>query len=236
MVRTHLPVFLGAAFSLGLAAVLAADRAGESTKYPLMANVKSGARSDVSVTLDVGGDLLVKDEKAADVKVPMSVAAKFGYHEQILAWPADRSAPSRSLRQYTEARATLKRKNGQERELPADSRMVVVELAGDGCGASGLDQPLTRDQFDLVGDVVGNTLAIDRLLPNRELAEGEGWDHDGEAIGAFLGMDRVAMCDVRSVVTGEENRQVKIRMGGTVHGTVDGAAAEMELRRRIFMT
>jgi hypothetical protein len=43
-------------------------------------------------------------------------------------------------------------------------------------------------------------------------------------------MDRVAMCDVRSVVTGEENRQVKIRMGGTVHGTVDGAAAEMELR------
>ena len=230
MVRTHLPVFLGAAFSLGLAAVLAADRASESIKYPLMANVKSGARTDVSVTLDVGGDLLVKNEQAAEVKVPMSVAAKFGYHEQILAWAAGLSTPSRSLRQYSEARATLRRENGQERELPADRRVVVVELAGDGCGASGLDRPLTRDEFDLVGDVVGNTLAIDRLLPNRELGEGEGWNHDDEAIGAFLGMDRVAMCDVRSVVTGEENRQVKIRMGGTVHGTVDGAAAEMELR------
>jgi hypothetical protein len=43
-------------------------------------------------------------------------------------------------------------------------------------------------------------------------------------------MDRVAMCEVRSVVTGEENGQVKVRMGGAVHGTVDGAATELELR------
>jgi hypothetical protein len=46
----------------------------------------------------------------------------------------------------------------------------------------------------------------------------------------LLGMDHVAICDVRSVVTGEDQRQVQIRMAGTVHGTVDGAATEMELR------
>ena len=167
MVRSRLLVFLGAAFFLGLAAVLAADGANEGPKFPLVANVKSGVTTDVSVTLEVGGDLLVKSGNAAEVKVPMSVAARFGYREQILAWPANLAEPSRSLRKYSEAHATLKRENGEERELPADRRVIVAELAADGYGMSGLDQPLSRDQFDLVGDVVGNTLAIDRLLPNR---------------------------------------------------------------------
>jgi hypothetical protein len=230
MVRTRLTIVLCAASFLGLAAVWGAEATTNATKYALMSKAAPGARADVEVTLDVGGDLMVRGDGEAEVKLPMSVAARFAYQEQLLAWSADGSAPSRSLRRYSEAHADIKRDSGEQRDLPADRRVVVAELNGGDCGLCCLDQPLTREQFDLIGDVVGNTLAVDRLLPNRSLAEGEGWDHDAASIGALLGMDHVAACEVRSVVTGEENRQVKIRMGGTVHGTIDGAASELELR------
>jgi hypothetical protein len=46
----------------------------------------------------------------------------------------------------------------------------------------------------------------------------------------LLAMDHLAVCDVSSVATKLTNREVQIRMAGTVDGTVDGAPTEMELR------
>jgi len=224
-------IYLTALLSINLVVATVGEAAESATAFPLIAETAGGARAQITVTLDVGGDLIVAGEGgAADVRVPMSVAAQLDYVEQILAWPGDSAAPARSLRRYGDARATIKtQERGEERTLPEDRRVIAAALGDRGAALSGLDQPLTREQFDLLA-VVGNTLAIDRLLPNKEVKEGAGWDHDPATIGDLLGMDHVAVCDVRSVVTGEENRQVKIRLGGTVHGTVDGAATEMELR------
>lgn len=231
MMRIHLTAALGV--NLVVAGILGAAEADSksSTAYPLFAEAKAGARAEVAVTLEVGGELIVPGEgEAADAQLPMSVDARLDYVEHLLAWPGESTTPARSLRRYNEARATIKtQEQGVERELPEDRRVVAAALGENGAALAGLEHPLSRDQFDLLA-VVGNTLAIDRLLPNKEAKEGDGWDHDPATIGDLLGMDHVAVCDVRSVVTGEENRQVKIRLGGTVHGTVEGAATEMELR------
>lgn len=198
--------------------------------FPLMAKRQAGDQAEVTVSLEVGGEIVVADDKGREKRLPMSVVAKCGYREQLLAWPAEAAEPARSLRRYSEALATIKGEDrGTDLSLPEDVGMIVAELAPEGAALAGLDQPLSREQFDLV-NIVGNTLAIDRLLPNKTIAESDGWDHDASAIGPLLGMDHVAVCEVRSVVTGEESRQVKIRLAGTVHGTVDGAATEMELR------
>lgn len=205
----------------------AADPAGG---FSLTARRQTGDEVQVTASLEVGGEIVVADDKGREQRLPMSVVAKLAYREQLLAWPAEATEPARSLRYYSEVQATIKAKDeGVDRSLPEEMRMIVAELAPEGAALAGLDQPLSREQFDLL-DVVGNTLAIDRLLPNRTISESEGWDHDGATFGSLLGMDHVAVCDVRSVVTGEENRQVKIRLAGTVHGTVEGAASEVELR------
>jgi hypothetical protein len=201
-----------------------------SAGYPLIAKRQAGDQTEVTVSLDVGGEIVVADVKGREKRLPMSVAAKTAYREHLLAWPEEATDPARSLRHYREAQATIKGEDrGIDLNLPEDVRTIVAELAPEGAALAGLDQPLTREQFDLV-NIVGNTLVIDRLLPNETIAESEGWDHDAAAMGLLLGMDHVAVCEVRSVVTGEESRQVKIRLAGTVHGTVDGAATEMELR------
>jgi hypothetical protein len=68
----------------------------------------SGDAADVSLTLEVGGDLLVSGKDGAETALPLSVAAKLAYREQILVWSGNPAKPARSLRQYSEAGATLK--------------------------------------------------------------------------------------------------------------------------------
>jgi hypothetical protein len=224
-------IALVALIALGWCTAARFVRAAEAPAFDLTARLKPGDAAQVTATLDVGGDLMLPAQRDAEAsELPLSVTAKFTYEEQILAWSADAATPARSLRRYSEAGATIKTdKSGAERTLPEGRWLVVAELADDGFAMHGLPSPLTREEFDLI-DVEGNTLAIDRLLPGKLLREGEGWDHDAATIGALLGMDHVAVCDVRSVVTGEEARHVQIRMAGTVHGTIDGAASEVELR------
>ena len=89
--------------------------------------------------------------------------------------------------------------------------------------------PLTREQLDLI-DVVGNSLLIDRLLPGDLVANGESWAHDASVIGPLLTLDTVAACEVKSVLDEYNASFAKIRLAGTVHGTADGAATELEVR------
>jgi hypothetical protein len=235
MRRIQLAVAGGVCFLAALAAI-GADKSGDNPvakpTYRLEAVRKPGDRSEVAITLTVGGDVIYPGGKdgAAPTKLPLSVDAKLEYREQLIAWNPDPAQPSRSIRRYSAAQATIKtEEKGLDRSLPDDRQLIVAELAPDGPAIAGIDDPLTRDQFDLL-DVPANTLAIDRLLPNREVREGEYWDHDADVMGPLLGMDHVAVCEVRSVVTGQENGQVKIRLAGAVQGTVEGAATEMTLR------
>jgi hypothetical protein len=214
-----------------LAAALKAEE--KAVAYRLAPRLESGDAAHVTVSLEVGGELILPEKEgkeSKETKAPMSVSATMAYDEQFIAWWADPKMASRSLRRYSEARATLKTaEKGDTRELPESERLIVAKAIDNIAILNSLERPLSRQQYDLI-DVVGNSLILDRLLPNREIKEGEGWDHDAEAVAALLGMDHVAVCEVRSVVTGEENRQVQIRLSGTVHGTVEGAASEMDLR------
>ena len=223
---------LFAAISLAVAVALSSVALAEpGVAYDLTTGAKSGDVIHVDATMEVGGDLFATDAEGKEAKLATSVVAKLDYDERLLDWSPYVEKPARSLRHYHNAKATLKTDEiGVDRQLAKEDRLIVVDVAADGTSAlNGIDQTLTRDEFDLV-NVIGNTVLLERMLPGRSLKESEGWDHDAQTIGGLVGMDNVAVCEVRSVVTGMENRQVQIRLAGVVHGTVDGAASEMDLR------
>ncbi|MEM8945891.1 MAG: hypothetical protein AAGD11_12005 [Planctomycetota bacterium] len=214
---------------LALARLLSANVAADEAKYLLEAKLVPGDTTEVSVALKLGGEMLLTNEDG-EQQLPMDVEGQLRYTEQMVTWSDDSSQPARSLRDYTLAEAKIQiEKGGLRRELPSAKRSIAAELRNGRSALASVDKPLTRDQFDLI-NVVGNTLALNRLLPGNELAEGASWDHDAATIGALLGMDNVAVCEVSSMITGCEHRQVQIRMAGTVHGTIDGAPTEMDLR------
>ena len=212
-----------------LIGVAGPSSAAEKATYLLAADLSKGDTSSVYVTLEVGGDMLVSDE-TGEKKFPLTVSGEQRYAEQLLAWSADSAVVTRSLRDYQSATAKIQvDEGGLLRELPAAKRLIVTEIRDGRAAIVGNDVPLTRDQYDLV-NVVGNSLALNRLLPGREMGEGDSWDHEASTIGALLGMDHVAVCEVQSVVTGTKHQQVQIRLAGTVHGTIDGAPTEIQLR------
>jgi hypothetical protein len=199
--------------------------------YPLVARHVEGESSEATLNLEVGGETIVATKSDQPDRRPMSVVAEFKFQEQLLKWSNDPTTPARSLRRYSTAQATLKTgTEGVDLTLPKDRRDAIVELGPAGIAIAAVTGPLAREEFELIGNVPADPLAIDRLLPQREVKQGESWDHTAEAIGPLLGMDHVASCEVRSVVTGEENRQVQIRLAGVVQGAVDGAPTEMNLR------
>lgn len=212
-----------------LTCLTAPATAADEPTYLLAAELAEGDSSTVEVTVEAGGDIVYYDS-AEDPKYPFSTTAELNYTEQIIRWSANSKQPARSIRKYQQATVKIQKDDGGvQRDLPEAKRSILVELRDGQAAFAGAESPLTRDQYDLV-NAVGNTLAINRLLPGRELAESESWDHDAETIGALLDMDNVAVCEVRSVVTGCTHHQVQIRLAGTVHGTVDGAPTEMQLR------
>ncbi|RIK73354.1 MAG: hypothetical protein DCC67_18000 [Planctomycetota bacterium] len=217
----------------GVARAKAAAPAADGASGPgfrLSSALKPGHAATVSASLELGGELLARDKEGQESRLPLSVAAKLNYEEQLVAWWADAGMSSRSIRRYRHAAATIKTPEKSDAlELSPESRLIVARTTADSATLNGLNGPLTRREYDLL-DVVGSSLVIDRLLPDKELKEGEGWEHDAATMGALLDMDHVAICEVRSIVTGQSNRQVQIRMAGAVHGTVEGSASEMDLR------
>ncbi len=222
-------VLMWASVSARAAEPSGSARAAEPSGYLLQADLSAGDVSEVTVTLEVGGESLYGEEGGVE-KEPLSVSGKFRYTEQLLKWSDETSGANRSLRHYRSATATIqKEKAGMKQALAESAAMVVAEIRAGKTVLNGAAGPLTRGQYDLI-NLPGNTLALNHLLPGRSLEEGESWDHEAATIGALLGMDHVAVCEVRSVVTGDKNNQVQIRMAGTVHGTIDGAPTEMHLR------
>jgi hypothetical protein len=209
--------------------------AGES--IDLTPDVPPDTLSHVTVHLEVGGNNLVRPDAekgatSADQKLPMSVSATLAYDERSITsfseTPAD-GVPL-ALRSYERAEATIKvDEAGRSPRLADDRKLIVVEQAIERPLLYCPDGPLSREQLDLI-DVIGNTVAIDRLLPARPVAEGDSWANDASVIGPLLTFDSVAVCEVQSVLESFNANFAKIRLAGTVHGTEDGAAAQQEIR------
>jgi len=221
-------------FTLALALIAVATSSSHSSgkeveKYLLKSRLSPGDIARVSLKLELGGDMIFREESETE-RLPVSVTGRLIYQQQIIAWSADSAGVARSLRNYQTASANIKvDKKNAERTLPKKKCTVIAEVRNGRSSLVPSSGQLTRKQYDLI-NVTGNSLTIDRLLPGREVAEGESWDHDKNVLGAMLGMDHVAVCEVSSVVTGQSHQQVQIRMDGTVHGTIDGASTEIDLR------
>ncbi len=102
---------------IGLVTLLAAGSAFGSEKFDLRPAVAVGATSEVSIEVEIGGDLLVKPQFRAMVNLPpgakleeqklsMTVKGAFAYDEQILGVDAGR--PATSVRMYRQAQADMK--------------------------------------------------------------------------------------------------------------------------------
>ncbi|MEO0531608.1 MAG: hypothetical protein AAF266_13685 [Planctomycetota bacterium] len=114
-------------------------------------------------------------------------------------------------------------------ELPATGQLLVAEDKDRGALVAAVAEPLSRTQLDAV-QLAADPLDIDAMLPDSPVRDGATWKVEREAIGRILRIEADTLCDVVAIVSDVTPTHVRLRFAGPVHGIVDGATTEIELR------
>ncbi len=200
-------------------------------KVTLSATPAAGDIRVVSVTLKVGGDLLLPENKATK-KLKMSVEAHHQYDERLIELEG---AQRHALRHYQQATAKLKIDNGQiEPTLNDAHRLIAVETTQDSSTLFSPRTPLSRDELDLL-EVPGNSVLVDLLLPTEAVEVGETWKPEMQLWGPLLGLEKISASDVECRLAKVTAEQATVEGSGHIDGAVDGVASEIEVKLRILV-
>ncbi len=204
-------------------------RCGEaSQQYLLRAEPEVNQVRTVKAVLEVRGTLKLNADGKQVTSLPLKVRGDLLYRERIL--ELGDQAVRRDARYYETARASIQVGEGnRENLLRENRRLVVAQSAPEETHLFSPHGPLTRDELELI-DVHGNSLLLDQLLPDREVASGETWNHADELVAGLFGLDVVHTNETKSTLRKVDDGVAVIDMQGTVRGAVAGVSSDMELK------
>ena len=188
----------------------------------------------VEALLEVEGHLKVAETVTPEGRktppLKLSAKAALSYDEKSLAVPGASEGVRRSVRFYDKAEATIRIGSSDVRPVLRDQRRLIgVEATG---AKTTLFCPrgiLTREELDLV-DPPGNSLVLDRLLPEKPVAVGERWKHPDEVLAAICGLEEVSSSDVTSRLVAVDDGTARMEMAGRLAGEVTGLATKIEVK------
>ncbi|MGQ9574112.1 MAG: hypothetical protein ACUVUC_02245 [Thermoguttaceae bacterium] len=208
--------------------------AGPRQSHSLEVGRRPGSLDRVEVLLEVDGHLKIPDLKASGpgktTPVKMRATGKLDYEEKTLEAPAAGQGPLRSIRYYDKAEAVIR--VGQDEFRPSlrdQRRLIAAQLEGSAVTLFHPSGLLTREELDLI-DLLGNSLLLDRLMPERPVALNGTWRHPDALMAGLLGLDAVNSNDVESVLRLVSGGEARIEISGHVGGSVNGVSTSIELK------
>lgn len=201
-------------------------------KVLLSSSRKKGTVDLVETLLEVSGDVRQMDNEMKESTAKMEVVAGFRYEERIEQYSASDSSLT-SVRKYNLAKAKMKIGDViKTPELDDERQTIVCSLDGDKVSLFSPNGSLRGEQLLLIEDLPGNTLTLDRLLPNKEVAVGDAWKISDSVLRSFLSIDAVGENNVEAVLTAVANKMAMVEIVGDVSGVYLGAATEMTVRAK----
>lgn len=194
--------------------------------YTLRSQRKPGQVEKVSTLLEVGGEF---KERAGgkERRSAMSGVDNLVYHEMTI--KADPERP-RAVRYYEKADSTVKFREGSHAPSLADARRLVgVAIDPPAMTLFGLREPLTRDELEII-DILGNSLLLDRLLPERQVAVGDSWKPADKVVAALLGLDAATNCDVQCVLKEVTPIVARVELSGGIEGPFNDTTTRIKLK------
>jgi len=210
---------------------LSVGSAWSKPTHPLHSGRKPGDTDRVVALLEVGGE--VSDNLDNKVrKMRMNVVCNLDYEERLLQVPNGSDVRLRSARYYDKATAVIKVEDEAiEPVLRPGRRLIGIDIELPKVTLFSPDGTLTRDELDLI-DVLGNSLVLDRLLPDNPVAIGDSWKHSEKLMVALLGLDAASRADVQSVLSEVTDTSARMEMDGRVEGALGGVSTEIELKAK----
>lgn len=194
----------------------------------------SPALSQAQVNLEVDGALRPaggeQANKTADPSgVKVAVRGEFTYVEKRL--PSD--PQQHAARHYLRAGADIEAGNTRLRvELPADRRLVVWHRQTAKTHLFAPAGPLNSRQRDLL-EIPASSMAVDGLLPGRQVALHESWPVSEECLAALLNLEAVSEQSVKVSLVELTDGQARLKVEGNVSGMADGALTKIGLAGKV---
>lgn len=115
--------------------------------------------------------------------------------------------------------------------LRPERRLIGVEIDSETATLFSPRGPLSRKELELI-DVQGNSLLLDRFLPEKAVAVGESWKHSEGLMAALLGLDAVGRADVQSKLSKVTGTDARVEMSGRVDGAIYGVSTQIEIKAK----
>ena len=206
-------------------------RAPTPGKYLLQSSRQRGSTDLVETLLEVTGEAMQIGSDHKETREKMEVVAGFRYEERIEQF--SQTGQLSSVRQYNLAKSKMKiGENVRMPELSSDLQTIVCTIERDKVALFSPHSSLRGEQLLLIEDIPGNTLTIDRLLPNREIAMGESWKISDNVLRSFLSIDTVLSSNVEAILTAVADNMAMVDVVGDVSGIHLGATTEMSVRAK----
>ena len=200
-------------------------------RYLLRTGRQNGSTDLVETLLEVTGEAKQVNSELNVVREKMEVVAGFRYEERV-----DQFSPAGqlvSVRQYNLAKSRMQiGESVRMPELSSELQTIVCLLDQEKVSLFSPHGSLRGEQLLLIEDIPGNTLTLDRLLPNREVAIGETWTIGDNVLRSFLSMDTVISSNVEAVLTAVADNMAMVEVVGDVSGVHLGATTEVSVRAK----
>jgi hypothetical protein len=200
-------------------------------KYLLKSGRQKGSTDLVETLLEVTGEAVQVTSDNKEAKEKMEVVAGFRYEERVNQF--SQAGQLVSVRQYNLAKSRMKvGETVRLPELSSDLQTIVCTLDKDKVSLFSPHGSLRGEQLLLIEDIPGNTLTLDRLLPNTEVAIGETWKISDSVLRSFLSIDAVIVSDVEAILTAVADNVAMVEVVGEVTGIYLGAETAMTIRAK----
>jgi len=200
-------------------------------KYLLKSGRQRGSTDLVETLLEVTGEAKQITNDLKEMSEKMEVVAGFRYEERI-----EQFSPTgqlSSIRQYNLAKSKMKIGDSiRMPELSSELQTIVCTVERDKVSLFSPHGSLRGEQLLLIEDMPGNTLTIDRLLPNTEVAVGESWKISESVLRSFLSVDAIVSNNVEAVLTAVADNMAMVEVVGDISGIYLGATTEISIRAK----
>ena len=211
----------------------------------LMANHTRYSTSRVTLTLELRGNVQKDVQVVSQAEVqpktpaektmrfPLSVAGRLMYDEVLAdVRPGSSLSPSskplarESARYYHHADANIQVGKSSDKITLREDRRI---LAATEKALVSVDGPISREELDLV-EVPGNSLFVDRLLPNKVVTLGAKWSQDSEMFGRLVNWSDVEMGEIKCQLKKVEHGLAIVALSGSIEGTSQGANSKVDIQ------
>ncbi len=207
-------------------------------KFLLKSSRQRGSTDLVETVLEVSGTIKELDNEQKATSNKMEVLAGFQYEERVdrfsSATRSQTPGPLVSVRKYNLAKAKMKIGDDIKTPILDDSPLqtIVCRLEGDKVSLFSPNGSLRGEQLLLIEDLPGNTLTLDRLLPNEEVTIGDSWIVPDSVLRSFLSVDSINDSNVEAVLTAVADNMALVDVVGDISAMYLGAATEMSVRAK----